>query len=195
VNRTTALIIIIILAIIIALFYFFFYFSQHDLGGWRFNFSLSKVKTNDYQSFGPKLAFKYPDIFEIDSDPQKKYGDNYVVGIKLKTDSRTGCDIRKGGPMLDYSKSIDELTENAISQIRDKAKDFQLIEKEKINIAGRDGFKTSFSFLDPIGARVRLDQIFTQNEGINYMIICGAGEYQFDFFRKDFNILYDSLTF
>ena len=183
------------LVVVAALFYSASYLSAHDLFGWRLDFSFLKVKTGEYQGFGPKLSFKYPDIFEIDSDPENRYGDNYVVGIKLKTDSRTGCDIRKGGPNLDYSKSVNELTESVTSKIKDKAKDFSLLEQEKIKIAGQDGLKTSFSFLDPIGARVRLDQINVRKGDINYLIICGAGEYQFRFFKRDFDILYGSLAF
>lgn len=189
------LLLLFVIIILIGLFYFISYLSTNDLFGWRLNLSFIKVKTSDYQSFGPNLSFKYPDIFEIDSDPENRYGDNYIVGIKLKTDNRTGCDIRKGGPDLDYSKSVDELTKNVTSQIKDKAKDFSLIEQEEIKIAGRDGLKVSFSFLDPIGARVRLDQIFTKNGDINYLIICGAGEYQFGLFKKDFEVLYESLVF
>lgn len=169
--------------------------SQRDFFGWRLNFSFDKVETSDYHGFAPSLAFQYPRIFEADIDPEKKYGKDYLVGIKLKTDERTGCDIRTSGPDLDFSKSADELAEKIVGPIREKATDFRLIEKKKTKIGGRDALKVSFSFRDPIGARVRLDQVFTSNEGVRYMIICGTGEYQYAFFEKDFRLFYDSLNF
>jgi len=174
--------------------YFAYRLSQKDLFGWRLNFNLNKVETNDYNGFAPTIAFKYPKIFELDLDKDKKYGSAYVAGIKLATDDRTGCDIRLGGPQLDLSKSNQELADGITGPIKSKASDFQLLENSKTSIGGRQSFKVSFSFLDPIGARVRLDQIFLP-EKENYMIICGTGEYQYNFFKKDFQIFYDSINF
>jgi hypothetical protein len=112
----------------------------------------------------------------------------------LTTDDRTGCDIRRGGPQLDLSKSNQEITNAIIGPIKDKASGFQLLENKAVSIGGRKAFQVSFSFLDPIGARVRLDQIFIP-EKENYMIICGTGEYQYTFFKKDFQTFYDSINF
>jgi len=186
-----------VLLVLVALFsvYFAYRLSREDLFGWRLNFSLSKVETNDYQGISPTIAFNYPRIFEIDIDANKKYGKNYVAGIKLKTDDRTGCDIRLGGPELDFSKTAEELANEIVNPIKEKASNFQLLEKSKIKVGGRDALKVSFSFLDPIGARVRLDQIFTENNGEKFMIICGTGEYQYAFFQKDFNLFYSSINF
>jgi len=182
------------LAVVIA-GYFAYRLSEKDLFGWRLNFSLNKVETNDYQGIAPTIAFKYPKIFEIDLDKDKKYGDSYVAGMKLKTDDRTGCDIRRNGPQLDLSKPEKELADTIATPIRDKASNFQLIEGKKTKIGGETALKIAFSFLDPIGARVRLDQIFIPKQGNNFMIICGTGEYQYDFFRKDFQTFYDSINF
>lgn len=176
--------------------YFAYRLSQKDLFGWRLNFSLSKVKTKDYSSFAPTIAFKYPEIFEMDLDLDEKYGKTYLAGIKLKTDDRTGCDLRTGGPELDFSKSADALSQEIVGPIEEKASGLKVLEKNKISLGGQDAFKVSFSFLDPIGARIRLDQLFTKGkDGTRYMIICGAGEYQFNFFEKDFEVFYDSINF
>lgn len=176
--------------------YFAYRLSKEDLFGWRLNFSLSKVGTKDYVGFAPTIAFRYPETFEIDIDPDNKFGKTYLAGMKLKTDDRTGCDLRTNGPELDFSKSADELAQEIVGPIREKASDMKVLEKTKITIGGQKAFKISFSFLDPIGARIRLDQIFTKGkDNTRYMIICGAGEYQFSFFQKDFNIFYDSINF
>lgn len=189
-----SLIVLIGLAILLV-GYFAYRLSQKDLFGWRLNFNLNKVETNTYNGFAPNIAFLYPKIFETDLDPDKKYGKGYVAGIKLKTDDRTGCDIRTNGPRLDFSQSEQALTDAIVNPIKERASNFQLVEKSKLNIGGQKSFKVSFSFLDPIGARIRLDQIFTENQGTHFMIICGTGEYQYAFFRKDFQTFYDSINF
>lgn len=187
-------IIILMVLGILTISYFAYQLSQKDLFGWRLNFSLNKVETNNYQSIAPTIAFKYSKIFDLDLDKDKRYGLDYVVGMKLKTDDRTGCDIRRGGPQLDMSKSVQALAEEITGPIKAKASNFQLLENSKTNIGGRPAFQLSFSFLDPIGARVRLDQIFLPEKD-NYMIICGTGEYQYAFFKKDFQTFYDSINF
>lgn len=189
-----SLLVLITLAILL-IGYFAYRLSQKDLFGWRLNFNFDKVETSHYSSFAPNIAFLYPRIFETDLDPDKKYGKGYVVGIKLKTDDRTGCDIRTNGPQLDFSRPEQALTDAIVNPIKERASDFQLIEKGKLNIGGQKSFKVSFSFLDPIGARIRLDQIFTENQKTQFMIICGTGEYQYAFFRKDFQTFYDSINF
>lgn len=190
------ILIVIVFLVLGATAYVGYRLTEKDLFGWRMNFSLNKVETDDYHSFGPTVAFKYPKIFEIDTDPEKRYGSEYVVGIKLKTEERTGCDIRRSGPQLDFSQSTEVLTEEIVKPIREKATDFKLLSSEKTKISGQDAIRISFSFLDPIGARIRLDEIFTKGkDGTKYMIICGVGEYQFDFFEKDFRVFYDSISF
>ncbi|OGI28926.1 MAG: hypothetical protein A2288_02340 [Candidatus Moranbacteria bacterium RIFOXYA12_FULL_44_15] len=170
--------------------------SEEDLFGWRLNFTLDKVETKDYNSFAPTIAFRYPEIFELDLDTDNKFGPAYLAGIKLKTDDRTGCDLRTGGPELDFEKSADELSQAIVGPIGEKASGLKVIEKKKMFLGGEPAFKVSFSFLDPIGARIRLDQLFTKGKGgQRYMIICGAGEYQFSFFEKDFEVFYDSVNF
>ena len=185
----------ILILVILTISFFVYRLSQKDLYGWRLNFNLSQVKTHTYQSLGPTLYFLYPRTFELDINKDNRYGKNYMVGIKLLTDDRTGCDIRRGGPAVDLSKTDQALVDEIAGPIRSKASDFQLIEGKKIGLGGEDAFKMSFSFLDPIGARIRLDQLFVPEGGMNYMIICGTGEYQYAFFQKDFQLFYDSMRF
>ena len=173
----------------------FYVLSKNDLFGIRVNFDVHKVETNVYESFTPDISFKYPAIFEVDNDDQNKYGSEYLVGIKLKTDTRTGCDVRVDGPELDFSKGVDEIASMITKDISENAKNFKIVEKKKVSIDGRDGFKVAFSFLDPIGAYVQLEQVFVKNDDINYFIICGTGEYQYEFFQKDFDVFFDSIEF
>lgn len=170
-------------------------FTKRDFFGMRLNLDVRHIETANYASFAPNIAFKYPTIFEIDNDEQNKYGNGYVVGIKLKTDMRTGCDVRIDGPKMDFSQDTEKLTQLVTKEISQNAKDFTIIEKKKVKIDGRDGFKVAFSFLDPIGARVQLEQIFVRDHDVDYFIICGTGEYQYDFFKKDFDVFFDSIDF
>ncbi len=174
---------------------FLYYFSQNDILGWRFNFQVQQIETKEYKGLAPNIKFEYPTIFEIDGDVNKKYGQTYVVGIKLKTDSRTGCDMRINGPKIDFSKSVDELSKEVTKEISQNAKEFKIISKEKILIGGNEAFKISFSFRDPLGSRIRLEQVFVANDDVNYFVICGTGEQQYDFFHKDFNIFFNSISF
>lgn len=182
------------LIIILLGIYAFYNLSKKDLFGWRLNFNFTKAEIKTYKSVFPVFSFKYPKIFELDLDQDKKYGNAYISGIKLTTDSRTGCDIRRGGPKLDFSKLNQSLLDETIGPIKERTTEFRLFESEKTNIGGRQAFFISFSFLDPIGARVRLDQFFLEGQE-SYMIICGTGEYQYAFFEKDFQIFYNSLDF
>lgn len=189
--------ILIVLGVLVIIFVALagFYLSRNDLFGWRLDFTFGKVETNDYHSYAPTISFRYPTIFEVDLDTEHKYGKTYLAGIKLKTDNRTGCDIRTGGPELNFSLSDKELADEVVGVIQAKATEFKLVERKKMKLGGREAFRVSFSFLDPIGSRVQLDQTFTENDGTRYMIICGAGEQQHKFFNRDFQLFYNSVTF
>jgi hypothetical protein len=168
---------------------------KQNLFGWRGTLNISKIVTKNYTNYAPSFSFKYPDIFEIDSNQDAKYGKTYVVGIKLKTDNRTGCDIRLGGPEINFSSTDEQIIKEIADPIREKSKDFKLIEAKKTKFSNLDAFKFSFSFLDPIGARVRLDQVLVSSQNNRYIIICGAGEYQHSFFARDFDVFLNSLKF
>ncbi|MDO8241071.1 MAG: hypothetical protein Q7T51_03785 [Candidatus Moranbacteria bacterium] len=194
-KRVISVTVILVIIIVSAIAYSIFLFSKKDFLGWRLNLGVTKIETSEYKGLAPNINFKYSKIFEIDSDVDKKYGVGYVVGLKLKTDNRTGCDIRIGGPELDFSKDSQSLADSIVGPIKEKAKNFDLIEKTKTKIGGQDALEISFSFLDPIGARIRLDQIFVKDGDNNFIIICGTGEYPYEFFKKDFRSFYNSIDF
>jgi hypothetical protein len=174
---------------------FLYYFSQNDIYNWRLNLQLQQVETKEYKGLAPNIAFEYSTIFEIDGDANGKYGQAYIAGIKLKTDNRTGCDIRINGPQLDFIKTENELAQEVTAEISKQAKNFKVISKEKMFIDGNEAFKITFSFKDPLGSRIMLEQVFVSNNKLNYFIICGTGEQQYDFFRKDFKSFFNSITF
>jgi len=172
-----------------------YYFSQNDIYNWRLNFQIQQIETEEYKGLAPNIAFKYHTIFEIDGDVEGKYGQSYVVGIKLKTDNRTGCDVRINGPHIDFTKTEYELAKEVTDEISQKTKNFTIMTKEKILIDGNQAFKISFSFRDPLGSQVMLEQIFVSSGKFDYFIVCGTGKQQYNFFRKDFNSFFNSITF
>lgn len=167
------------------------YFSN-SLFGWKMNFFLDKINYKNYSHIGPDFSFKYPDYFQIDNGEGKNYGTSYLTGLKLYSDSRTGCDIRFNTAGLNFQKSDREIANALIGEISKSAKDFNLIGYNRFKIDGENAFSLEFSFTDPINSKVYLNQILTGHGNNFYMIICGTGEYQYKFFKKDFESFLDS---
>lgn len=178
------------LAIILGIILYF----SNSLFGWRMNFFLDKVHYKNYSHIGPDFSFEYPDYFQIDSGEGKNYGTGYLTGIKLNSDSRTGCDIRLNAAGLNFQKSDEEITKALTGELSKSAKDFRLISSKRFKIDGENAFSLEFSFTDPINSRVHLNQIITGHNNNFYMIICGTGEYQYRFFERDFQSFLDSFN-
>ena len=183
------LIVIFYLAIILGILSFF----SGNLFGWRTSIFVDKINYKNYSHIGPDFSFKYPDYFQIDNGEGKNYGDNYLAGLKLSSDSRTGCDIRLNSTGLNFQKSDDEITKALVSEISKSAKDFGLISSKRFKINKENAFSLEFSFTDPINSKVHLNQILTGHGDNFYMIICGTGDYQYKFFEKDFQSFLGSL--
>lgn len=165
--------------------------QQQD--GMRFFWKLEKVDYRQYRHLGPNFSFAYPDYYVIDEDAEKKFGADYLAGMRLKTDRRTGCDIRNNPFGLNFSKSDDEIRTALEKDLSASAKEFRSISADRIRIDGEDAFELEFSFTDPINDRVRLSQTIVSHGGGNYMIVCGTGEYQYPFFQDDFDDFYSKI--
>ena len=175
-----ALISIVIVLVMLAFFIFF------QFGNWRLNWSLQKINYQTYNHIGPDFSFHYPDYYQFDGDESKKFGDQYLGGFKLKTDQRTGCDLRINPFGLNFAKSDSEI-ENAIkNDLSKSAKEFKLISSQRTKIGNEEAFQIDFTFLDPTNNTVRLSQVLMSHAGTGYMMVCGTGEYQYQFFQKDF---------
>jgi hypothetical protein len=168
------------------------YFSN-GLFGWKTKIFIDKVNYKEYSHIGPDFSFEYPDYFQIDDGEGKKYGNNYLTGMKLVSDSRTGCDVRLNAVGLNFQKSDEEITKALAGEISKSAQDFQLISSKRFKIDNENAFSLEFSFKDPINSRVHLNQVLTIHENNFYMIICGTGEYQYKFFEKDFQSFLNSI--
>lgn len=168
----------------------FFIFIQKS--GWRLNWFLEKISYQKYEHIGPNFSFRYPDYFQLDVDEQKKFGDKYIAGIRLKTDQRTGCDLRYNSVGIDFQKTDQEIRNAISAELSQGAKEYELVSSERIKLDGEDAFLAEFTFLDPTGSVVRLSQIITSHAGANFILICGTGDYQYRYFQKDFQDFLDS---
>lgn len=181
----------ILLAVIIVLIFSAF-FVLIKKSGWRINAFIEKINYKKYNHIGPDFNFAYPDYYVFDADEQKKFGNSYIGGFRLKTDQRTGCDVRLSETGINFQKSEKEISEALEKDFSQNVKDFKLIGTKITKIDGEKAFLLDFSFTDPIGTAVRLSQIMVSHGGTNHLLICGTGEYQYKYFQKDFDGFFNS---
>lgn len=165
--------------------------DTHALG-FRLNMGISKVNYSSYSHIGPDFSFKFPNTFVADNDEQKKYGDSYLGGFRLKGDQRTGCDVRLNPVGINFKKTDKEIHDAVIGDLAGHIKDFKEISTSRRMIGGENAYIVSFSFTDPLGNTVRVSQAITSHAGNNYVFVCGTGEYQYNFFAEDFNDFFKS---
>ena len=168
------------------------FFVVVNRSGWRFDWSLQKINYLKYSHIGPDFNFRYPDYYHFDTDAEKRFGTDYLAGFKLRTDQRTGCDIRYNSFGLNFQKSDNEIQEAIENDLAKNTKEFFLIKGKRTKFSGEDAFLMDFTFLDPTGNTVRLTQILTSSGGSDYLIVCGTGEYQYKYFQRDFNDFFEN---
>lgn len=159
-----------------------------NLFGWRTDIFIKKISYKKYDHIAPNFNFQYPTHYDIDSDPENLYGENYITGFKLSTDSRAGCDIRINPAGINFEKSDAEIKKVLSEDMSKSAKDFKLMDAKRIKIDGQDAFSLDFTFTDPLNNQIRLNQIMTSDKQNNHFVfICGTGAYQYQFLKKDFD--------
>ena len=163
------------------------FWSQNNLLGIRFNLGVSRIKYDAYSHIGPDFNFKFPTSFVVDNDDQHKYGDAYLGGFRLKGDQRTGCDVRLNPVGINFQKTDKEIHDAVIADLAAHIKDFKEISSQRKAIGGENAYVIDFSFSDPLGNSTRVSQAITTHGGNGYLLVCGTGNYQYDFFAQDFN--------
>lgn len=162
--------------------------------GIRMNLFVEKVRYQSYNHIGPNFSFHYPDHFVLDEDSEKKYGDDYIAGIRLATDQRTGCDIRLAGSGINFQKSDEEIKNALQRDLEKNAKNFKLLDFGRKKIDTENSFRTDFSFVDPAGNDMKLSQNIVSHDGQAFLVVCGTGNYQFKYFQKDFDGFFESIA-
>ena len=169
----------------------YYYLSSQ---GYILKFSLSKPEYLDYKNLSPSFGFSYSSKFVLDKDEEKRFGETYLVGLKLPSDNRVGCDVRAVKGQLNLEGEIGAVAEKLAQQISEGAKDFQVLKSEFREIGGEKAVLLEISFKGPLGETMRTDQVFAGRKDMVYTLICGATEGTYEFFAEDFSYFLDSFS-
>ena len=169
----------------------YYYLSSQ---GYILKFSLSKPEYLDYKNLSPSFSFSYSSKFVLDKDEEKRFGETYLVGLKLPSDNRVGCDVRAVKGQLNLEGEIGAVAEKLAQQISEGAKDFQVLKSEFREIGGEKAVLLEISFKGPLGETMRTDQVFAGRKDMVYTLICGATEGTYEFFAEDFSYFLDSFS-
>jgi len=188
-SRSLSLTAIIIIAVILAAAGGVYYYLSSQ--GYIVKFSLSKPKYLDYQNLSPRFSLSYPSKFVLDKDEESRFGKDYLIGLKLPSDNRVGCDVRAVKGQLNLEGELGAVAEKLAQQISEGAEEFQVLGSEFREIGGEKAVLLGISFKGPLGETMRTDQIFTSHGGNVYTLICGTTKDTFEFFAEDFSYFLD----
>lgn len=167
------------------------YFSSR---GYVFKFSLSKPEYLDYKNLSPGFGFSYPSKFVLDKDEEGRFGNTYLIGIKLPSDNRVGCDVRAATGKLNLQGDLEEITAKLAQDISQGAKGFEVINSSLVKLSDEEGIKLEIVFTGPLGETMRTDQVFAAHGDKVYTLICGATKGTYEFFAEDFSYFLDSFS-
>lgn len=164
--------------------------SQMQSWSLRFN---SPIETVEHQEFkNENFSFFFPERYVLDKNEQKKFGADYLAGFHLADDDRTGCDVRSSEIGINFSKSDQEIKDAFIKELSANVKGFDQFKGERLQIGKRDAFKVSFLLTDPLGNKLKINQVLLSGNNENYLLVCGSGSAMEKFFQKDFNDFFKS---
>jgi len=162
----------------------YYYLSSR---GYIVRFSIFRPEYLEYRSESPRFSFSYPSKFVLDKDEENRFGKDYLIGIKLPSDARVGCDVRAVRGKLDLSGSLEDITKKIAAEISQGAEGFQVLDSSFTEIGGEKAVKLEITFKGPLGETMRTDQVFTSHGGNVYTLVCGTTKDTFDFFAEDFS--------
>lgn len=163
--------------------------------GYIIRFQIFKPDILTYVNKDPQFSFYYSSRFDIDKDEKQRFGKDYLVGIKLPSDPRVGCDVRSVKGKINLTNDLQAVTDNLSKQISKGSKGFEVLESEFVEIGGREGIALNISFTGPLGETMRTRQVFTANNNLVYTLICGTTKDTYDFFANDFETFFESFSF
>jgi len=159
--------------------------------GYIAGFPFSKPEYLDYQNESPRFSFSYPSKFVLDKDKENRFGETYLVGIKLASGARVGCDVRVISGQLSLEGELEEITKSLADQISQDAEGFEVLNSSLIELGGEKGIKLEVSFAGPSGETMRADQVFAAHKEKVYTLVCGAPKNTYDSFVEDFSYFLD----
>jgi hypothetical protein len=60
---------------------------------------------------------------------------------------------------------------------------------------GRDAMEAEFTLTDPLNNTLHLKQVMVSNGGDSYLMVCGSGQSQYEFYKDDFSAFVNSFRF
>lgn len=162
----------------------YLYLQDYDL-----SFELIRRDWQSYQhEETPTFSFAYDaNIFEIDTDTESRYGEDYQVGIKLPSDARVGCDVRAIKGSLSLSDDAQKDGARLAKQISQGANFFQSQNYRFSQIGGAKALQMDITVAGPLGETLRMDQAFLERDGYTFNLICGTTSGIYSYFAEEFN--------
>lgn len=170
----------------------YYYLSRQ---GYIVKFSIFRPEYLDYQNESPRFSFSYPSRFVLDKDEENRFGESYLVGIKLPSDNRVGCDVRAIKGKLSLEGEVEEVAGKLAEQISKDAKEFKVLGSSFMEIGEEKAIKLEITFKGPLGETMRTDQVFISHGDKVYTLICGTTKDTFEFFAEDFSYFFDHFSF
>lgn len=166
--------------------------SIYKMENWGINFQKPAefVKYVSYEDQMIKFAFS--DRYVLDKNEQKKFGSDYLAGFHLMDDSRTGCDVRQSEVGINFSKTDEEISRAVEADLAKSVKGLKNFDAKRIEIDEREAYRANFDLTDPLGNSLRINQVLVGNGKDNYLLVCGSGRAQAEFFQNDFEDFFKS---
>lgn len=173
------------------------------LGSGIYFFSLKKSKTNELSLYADPsgvFSFRYAPQFVIEKDSEdvlkKKYGNDYVVGLRHVDDPRIGCEVRKDSGAISLSLSEKDISQKLVTQYSKDTMGFSLVRSGKVSLQKNiPAFDFRFTFIDPLLATMLIHQVFVPRGTNMYLLTCGAGRAYSEKFESDFETFFSSFVF
>lgn len=158
----------------------------------RYDYEQVETYTHD----SPALSFDYnTQVMEIDMDEENKYGDNYIVGLKVIDDPRTGCDVRLVEQQLDLDRPVEEVARELSDELGSGSADFASSNAEYTMFGDKKAIEMQISFVGPLGDAAALRQVFIPEGEKTYTLICGGNKSLMKFYQEEYDRFFNSFTF
>ncbi|MBU1110734.1 hypothetical protein KKB83_03900 [Patescibacteria group bacterium] len=169
-----------------------YYFYQQ---GYRVNFSIDKRNYQTYHHESPKFSFTYDaSRFQIDLDEEERFGESYLVGLKLPSDSRVGCDVRVVDGNIKFKDTAQETGSLISKQISEGAEFFKSGNYGFIQIGVEKALSMEITVGGPLGELLRTDQVFVSHLDKTYTLMCGTSQGVYDYFADDFAHFFETFS-
>ena len=140
------------------------------------------------------FSFSYSSKFKLDEDEARQFGESYLVGFKLPSDSRIGCEVRGVQGNLVLGEDLPAVAGKLADVLSAGTEGFTVLDSAFVNVGGGRGIKLAVSFRGPGGETLRSDQVFTSREDRVYTWTCGAPEGAYQSYADDFAYFFKNFS-